>query len=381
VEGGEKPQLEQAEAEGKSHSKGEDPAQKQLGDFVTTVLGKVNLPTALGQPNLLFYVDEKTRLAGLADKSIFNESVTLGVVTFPYARAKLSSHHSVTVRQPVTHMLATVDSIKTQLLSGQGQSLEDMLKNATPATAQTIEDLLNKPDKAPPKTVPCNDLITATAAALSVDLTSEKCTFALQDLSECLTALKRTLADDWKGVKETDDCKIDRARDVVMAFQPVVQTEIFRTSGSSTVMNQPLQRYSFGLATGFVGAISSDADHPRAQIQAGKIAANPFSRSLSLGVVNLPLWGYDTTTPEMTMRERVKPFVGVAFAPYFGTAVGISYGFSRYIGVQVGIGQLWYDTPKDTEKIDEPPKDKAAPFRLGSSTAWFIAAAYNLGGK
>ena len=50
---------------------------------------------------------------------------------------------------------------------------------------------------------------------------------------------------------------------------------------------------------------------------------------------------------------------------------------SRYLGVNVGYARLWYDTPKATEQVDQAPVDKAAPFRLAGTNAWFVAASYN----
>jgi hypothetical protein len=82
----------------------------------------------------------------------------------------------------------------------------------------------------------------------------------------------------------------------------------------------------------------------------------------------------------MTLAEKIKPFVGVAFTPYFGITAGGAWTFSRYLGINVGYARLWYDTPKSTEQLDQAPINKAAPFRLGASNAWFVAASYNLGG-
>ena len=52
----------------------------------------------------------------------------------------------------------------------------------------------------------------------------------------------------------------------------------------------------------------------------------------------------------------------------------------RVKGVNVGFARLWYDTPKEGEQLDQAPVNKAAPFQLGSSNAWFIAASFNMGG-
>ena len=49
-----------------------------------------------------------------------------------------------------------------------------------------------------------------------------------------------------------------------------------------------------------MAAIGDMADHPRVSIQNNTIASNPFPRSITMGVVNLPVWGYDASRFEMS---------------------------------------------------------------------------------
>jgi hypothetical protein len=222
----------------------------------------------------------------------------------------------------------------------------------------------------------CSEVIDAASGALKHELQLDACRYAIGEPADCVKRLKSALADALETAKTDDRCTADQARDVVGAFQSDLQLDMFKASGSTAIVNQPLQRYSFGIATGYIAAISSDPSRPRVQIQNGKIAVNPLSRSLALGVVNLPLWGYDRTAPEMTRRERLRPFVAMAFAPYFGAAAGFSCAVNRYLAANIGFARLWYDAPKDGERIDQPPVDKSAPFTLAVSNAIFVAAAY-----
>jgi hypothetical protein len=322
----------------------EDPAQKQLSDFVSTAIGRLALPDA---STLAF-----TTSGG---QPAFAHALTISSVTLPYSRARLTAHHVLAVQRPVAHLGSIAERRAAEL------------RAEAPAA--------DSDDSSPG----CGDVIDSASIALKHELQLDACRYAIGEPAECVKKLKAALGDALESARPGDRCTADQARDVVGAFQSDLQVEMFRASGSTAILNQPLQRYSFGIATGYIAAISSDPNRPRVQIQNGKIAVNPFSRSLALGIVNLPLWGYDRTSPAMTMRERLRPFVAMAFAPYFGAAAGFSCAVNRYLAANVGFARLWYDAVKDGERIDQPPVDKSAPFTLAASNAIFVAAAYTFG--
>jgi hypothetical protein len=154
-------------------------------------------------------------------------------------------------------------------------------------------------------------------------------------------------------------------------------TRAGRVSGTTALTNQPRDRYSFGLASGYISSIGDMTDHPRVSIQNNTVASNPFPRSITMGVVNLPLWGYDASRFEMSWAERIRPFVGVPFAPDFGFAVGGSYAFTRTLAVNVGWARLWYDEPGDNEHLGMAPVNPDEPFQLASTGVVFVAAGFN----
>jgi len=138
--------------------------------------------------------------------------------------------------------------------------------------------------------------------ALKKTLVTDACAYTVADQSGCVGEMKKAVEATFKGYKPTTACTQAAARDIAAAFLTAIQPDLIRVTGTNSLANQPLQRFSFGLATGFIVDISEDPNHPRTSIQSGKIASDPFVRSLTMGNVNLPLWGYDASSPTMTLR-------------------------------------------------------------------------------
>ena len=395
----------------------ENSALQATSTFVTTTLAKLGLPSTLSKftlPTLQESIKSQAHLEFVPPPPpngqtpppppTFKHAVTLSAVTFATARADLTGHHTLSVADPITHIQASIDATTLDLRESQrvlSLDLPDVLiffsqrqsqqKPVPKLTADQAEKILSAPVRiastaalgadATPATpaVDCDDLITQIADLLKKDLAADACRYALSDQAACLNQMKATIGNAFKAAVIGARCTRSTARAAAMAFQTAIQPDLTKVSSTNALTNLPLQRFSFGLATGFIGGISSDPAHPRVTIQGGKIAADPFVRSLTMGIVNLPLWGYNPTAPSMSVAEKIKPFVGAAFTPYFGLTAGAGWSFSRYLAINAGYGRLWYDVPKDTEKVDQSPVNKAAPFRLGSSNAWFITAGYNLG--
>jgi hypothetical protein len=231
--------------------------------------------------------------------------------------------------------------------------------------------------KFPTTSIRCEALIKATSASLVKTLDGDACKYAVTDQTECTKSLKGTLNEALRSAKiDPANCTGPEAWEVVSRFLPAI-SDAPRVTATTTVANQPLQRFSFGLATGYLTSIGDFSQEPRAKIQNDKIAADPFSRAIAMGVVNLPLWGYDPSTFEPTVRERLRPFAGFAFAPYFGLTAGGSWAFTRTLAFTAGYARLWYDTPAEGETIGTAPVNNANPFRLASTNAWFVAAGFN----
>jgi hypothetical protein len=358
----------------------ENPATKQLGDFTTTIIGKIALPTSVHTVhNVISAMTNYTAMIKATGKQVpeppaYQHAVTFSLVEFPHARAKLTGRHLVTVSQPIAHMKVVVGNTAQELrLHNWLDELTSSFDASTQAGVIDLKALAGRKVE-----IKCDDLISATSKMLISELDGEACKFSVVDHTECTKKLKAHLTERLKTAVEGPSCTADEARTVVSGFVPSI-SDSARLTSSTSLTNQPPQRFSFGLATGYVAGISTRNAEPRVQIQSGKIAANPFSRSLTMAVLNLPLWGYDPQTFQPASRERFRPFVGVPFAPYFGVAAGGSYLLTRTIAVNVGYARLWYDAPGPNEHLDQAPIDKAKPFQLGSTNAWFIAAGYNFG--
>jgi hypothetical protein len=344
----------------------ENPALKQLDDFVTTVIGKVTPPTTFtnlsSKANTFLMID-----GGARNEAKVRLAVTLSTVELTHARAKLAVKHSVVIAQPIAHMSAVVSSTAGELRLKYGEtSLDAALRNIETSAEEDTARVM------------CTELISLTEKTLRAELAADACAFSIADEGACIKKLKSDLDDVFKAFKPTTSCPVDEARTVVSAFLPAL-SDVTRVTGTTTLTNTPLQRYSFGLATGYIGGITTHADRPRVQIQSNKIAANPFTRGIAMGLVNLPVWGYDSSTFEPRLRERVRPFVAFPFSPYFGLSAGASYALTRSIAANIGYARLWYETPKVDEHLDQAPVNTRDPFTLAGTNAWFIAAGYNFG--
>jgi hypothetical protein len=297
----------------------------------------------------------------------FSFAVTVSTVELTHARAKLTIKHSVVIARPIVHMSAVISSTAGEL----------RLKYAAASLDAALRNLETRPEEDSAR-VMCTELISATQKTLTDELGGDTCKFNIGDQGDCIRKLKADLESAFKGFTPTATCSLDEARTVISAFQPAL-SDVTRVTGTTALTNTPLERYSFGLATGYIAGIKRDVDRPRVQMQSNKIAVNPFTRGIAMGLVNLPVWGYDSATFEPTFRERVRPFAGFPFSPYFGVAAGGSYAFTRSIAFNIGYARLWYDTPKAEERVDQAPVNKSDPFTLAGTNAWFIAAGYNFG--
>ncbi len=335
----------------------EDPALKQLSDFVPLVVKSVVLPGAIataGTGGEAMALDAGT--SKVAPRP-FKYSVTVSSVQFTHARGKLTGKHTVVINQPIRHLKSATALIAEQLRS----NCQVMMYSASNS---------NKAG--------CSSLVTEAEKVAVASLDAEVCRYSLADLSECLKKSKADLAEAFKKFAVSSGRGEDEVRGVYTAFATAL-ADPARITGTTTLENQPPQRISFGLATGYLAQIDAKAARPRTSVQNGKIAPSPFSRSISMAIVNLPLWGYDPTRFEPTLRERIKPFAGVAFGSHFGVTTGVSWSFTRTLSANVGFGRIWYDTPKADEQIDAAPINRNAPFELASANAWFVAVGFSLG--
>ncbi len=380
----------------------EDPALKATADFVSTVLGKLGLPNTINKQiegrHAIMMMNAPPPPGG-PEPTPFRHAVSIGKVTFGQKRVELTGHHTVSVTDPLGHLQAAVDNTAVQLRDRETaftfdnvaltELFNERVRQQKPLPAlkpETVNKLKATPPPPPPPqpgqapATTCSGFVDQVSAALKKALAAESCAYLVSDQSGCVADLKKAVDATFKEFKPAGSCTASAARDIAVAFETAVQPDLTKVTGTNALTLQPLQRFGFGLATGYLAGIQTDPEQPRTSIQSGKIATDPFVRSITMGLVNLPLWGYDASSPTMTGREKFKPFVGFAFTPYFGMTTGGGWFVSRYLGVNVGYARLWYDTPKATEQVDQAPVDKAAPFRLAGTNAWFVAASYNFSG-
>jgi hypothetical protein len=139
--------------------------------------------------------------------------------------------------------------------------------------------------------------------------------------------------------------------------------------------NLPRSHLTVGLAT----AVLVDAwqSSTRVNVQNGKIAANPLSRSVSMGIVNWFPAGFNSKSPSLTNEERYRLFFGVAFTPEFGPVAGGAIALNKSLAVNVGGVLMLIDVTKTGETIGAAPVSDS-PFKVGVALGWFAGFSFNL---
>jgi hypothetical protein len=141
------------------------------------------------------------------------------------------------------------------------------------------------------------------------------------------------------------------------------------------LFNRPMTRFSFGLVSSIIAGTSfSDT---RVTIQSGKIAEDPLSGHMPMGILNIHLFPYDADAEDASWKERFRLFVGGVLAPEFGFSGGIGFQIVRGFTVNTGAAVLLIDTLKDGEKIGLPPVNHEDPFKYGTATVFFLGVGYN----
>jgi hypothetical protein len=291
----------------------EDPAVKATSNFVTTVLSQ------MGKPNAIQQIERRTVLALIRESSAssplapeptpFKHSVSFGAVSFAASRADLTGHHTLYDADPIGHLQAAVDATATQLRDRQAfvaideSALIDFFtereqqQKSLPKLKPEVVNRILAPAPSQPLVAAgaadgtCNEFIDQVNQIAKKTLATEECVHVVSDQSACVKAMTTLIDMTFKSFKPSTACTQAAARDIAATFEMAIQPELTKVTGTNSLTNQPRQRLGFGLATGFIGGISSDRAHPRANIQSGKIATDPFVRSIAMGLVNLPLWG------------------------------------------------------------------------------------------
>lgn len=340
----------------------EDPLAKESGEFVRLVFGKLALPVGsnliLNRTALTPSEEQRKELKQVKPPL----AVTLSRIDLPHQRAKITINHSITVSDPSGHM----------------RSQAAYISDSVTRTA-IINRALERTTTTDPS---CSEIAAAIQKAVDAEASKGECAPLAADPAKCLMAVKEAVGIAYlAAAKQHTACKPADAFPLARRFVSLLPEKFAMSAkGSTTLMNTPETHWAFGLSTGFIGGIKTDNDKPRAKISNGKIVVDPFSRLLAMGIVSWIPGGYDPSSVVMTSKERFRVFGGVAFAPHFGGTGGVAWAFNRYLGVNVGYAYLVYDTPKEGEKLDSEPtaENKAAPFDLAGTSAWFIGLTYNL---
>ncbi len=327
----------------------ESPAEKQLGDFASTVIGKLALPIAL-----------KPRAAKRAATAPPPPSEPIMV---QLSQVRLPETGPITAKYVVKYLDTSrhLKSLSAAVGTDQSARLRVRYAGADPGPA-------------------CIDLTDLLKKSFDNSLADAACGAWIGDTAACAKKIGvdlATRAGQYFGA--APKCPPAVGMDIAQAFVDA-STDVKTVSASSSIANSALVRVGFGLGFGYIASIHLAPAQPRAQIQSGNIATNPFTRTLTMAVVNLTPWGYDSQTHRPSFAERARFFAGPALTPYYGVAGGFAFEINRYLAVNGGYARLWFDTPKSGETIGKAPTEanKGDPFELASTGAWFLGLSYNL---
>ena len=323
----------------------ENPGEKAAGDFAALVIGHLALPLAL-----------RTAAPETANQAApFDVAVTFSRVVLPEA-GRIALHQTITYTDPMGHLTARIAALdRNRPVSIDAHVQADALAPACAALNTRLHDRV--------------DSIARGAG----------CGLWPADLTACTKKLREGIAEAASAYfADAPACPIADGAPLVQALLAAVQ-DVKALTATTAIANAALVRYSFGLAAGYMPRIDVDRAHPRAQLQSGQIVSAPFPRQLTMGVVNLTPWGYDSQRQSPSIGERARLIAGFAFSPYFGVAGGGAFAINRYLAIDGGYARLWFDTPKPGESIGAAPTsaNSAAPFELRSIGALFVGVSYN----
>jgi len=337
----------------------ENPALKQAADFASTFVTKLALPAKLKVNAGSRTTNTKTTTSAdeRPSKRPYEVAVTFNKVVFPDT-GKVAVRQVVSYGNPVTHAASSV-----------------AYENAE--RAREYKERYGEEKEPAPSCIAFAGLLQQKVATRSAQ---PPCKPWVADPSECPKKIVADLDEAFaQYVAAAPKCPAGEAYRLLQAMARAAQ-DVKPVTATTSLGNTRQVRYGFGLAAGYLSHIRVNNDHPRVQIQNGKIAVDPFTRFLTMGVVNWTPWGYDSQTFSPAKLERFRAFTGAAFSPYFGATAGIAWELNRYLSINGGYVWLWFDTPKPGENVDAMPTaaNKAAPFELRSTGAWLIGVGYNL---
>ena len=358
----------------------EDPLAEASGDFVKLILGKLALPiganTIVSRVTGVMNAPTRSPQQAAMRRTKPPLAVTLSRVDLPAKRATITVSHTVTVADPAAHIRAQTE-----------WSADTALRKAVVAAAladpsRDSQELAVEVMAAQPAYAPCSAMAGQIADATAKALDGSACSPLKAEPAGCFKEVETAIGAAYEAAAgQAGGCPAAEAFPLVRRFLSSVPAKLPPPAkGTIVLTNAPESRWSFGLSTAYIAAIDTDNTKPRTKISSGRIVVDPFSRVLAMGIVSFIPAGYDPESVQLTARERFRLFGGIAFAPHFGATGGAAWSLNRYLGVNAGYALLVYDTPKPGESIDiEPsPENRAAPFDLAGTHAFFVGLTYNI---
>ena len=217
----------------------------------------------------------------------------------------------------------------------------------------------------------------AEAVCARADASSPACLIALDKVLTDTLAECTTTSAQGSCVGETPiAADVDALRAVHAKFRAFIKALAPESvEATSSFHNRPPTRLSFGGVTGVV--LQGQSNKPRADLEQGKLVADPLGRLLTMAVVNWTPWGYDADSFEPTVGEYVRLFGGAILTPDFGIGGGVSILIVRHVGLNIGGGWIFSKAVAEEELFGSEPVDARKPFDLGTATVFFIGASFN----
>lgn len=169
--------------------------------------------------------------------------------------------------------------------------------------------------------------------------------------------------------------RADAVSAVTSQFQSLADPSLEPTTGVTEIKNTPPAYFAFGLAG---SAIVSRGGDERVEIKDTIVSDSPLKGLVTAGVVHIYPWGYDETTPYITLGERISMLAGVVITPVPGGLVGAAFHPLRAFGLQLSHGRLMVDTPRPGVSVGQVATSSKEALKRGWTSVWLVGITYSL---
>lgn len=162
--------------------------------------------------------------------------------------------------------------------------------------------------------------------------------------------------------------------DVATRFMALASTGADPLTSATDIRNVPLSHWSVSLMGGVTVSRGGDTNF---ELSDGAPRRKELSGAVTAAALHWH-WGYDPAAPEMSVWERLSPFLAFIATPSPGIGLGGNFRPMRGFGVQVMYGWMRAESLRSGFVEGEAIAPGADPFDLGWTRAWTLGISYNI---